>query len=438
MAERPRSRAALVFKIVVAAIVVVAAGAGIWILAAATRAQSSMERQVRALVEESAALDPRRPVAGGEAEPGNAWDEYSPALEEIASNPVAAPGNLKMFIGRLRGADRAMVEGDVAVRVKALERLSRGARKAEARPPFRWEGESILPHSGEGALRRLAEIAVCKSRFLREAGDGPAALRLLLDTAQLGRDGACNTCSEFEWEGLQALELALDELERLVLSKALKPAELDLLERALETLDRTFLKDGRCFLNDVAYHGAWLRREDPFLEANETYRKRRPVAPGWHHAFSMRLFKADAFNRWLAAARAHAAAGTSAWEKARGVFDRNANLLESPPENLILNRLSPPSLEVNRTRESQLGLLLLAVHFLRTGETISHVDPFGATESGLRFEVDGNFFRAWSRGPNGVDEGGGEAARPRNSSGSTTIIGPPMGAADDLGIAVER
>jgi hypothetical protein len=286
-------------------------------------------------------------------------------------------------------------------------------------------------------LRRLAEIAVCKGRLLRDGGDVRAALRLLLETAQFARDGAANTTSEFEWEALRALELVLVEISDLVVSRSVKGEDLELLEQGLKILDETLPRDGRAFLNDVAFQGARLQREDPYLEANEYYRKRRPLSPGWRHAFSMRLFKADAFERWLEAARNHAAAGTKGWDEARADFDRNTNLMERPPENQTLNRLTPPSLEVNRSREAQLGLLRMAVQFQRTGQVESHVDPFGS-KMDLISQVDGNFLRAWSRGPNGVDDGGGEAARPRSSTGSTTIIGPPMGAADDIGIAVER
>jgi hypothetical protein len=396
-----------------------------------------MDRGVAALIAEAAAPDGQRAVACGPSEPGNAWDDYLLALEETAAHPPTAPANLRLFLGRGREADLAHVEREVAAHASALDRMSRGARKAAARPPLRWDGEALLPNSGEGVLRRLAEIAVCKGRLLRDGGEVGASVRLLLETAQFARDGAANTTSEFEWEAFRALELVLVEFTDLVVSRSVKGEDLERLERGLRTLDETLSRDGRTFLNDVAFQGVRLQRGDPYLEANEFYRLRRPLSPGWRHAFSMRLFKADAFERWLEAARNHAAAGTKGWDEARADFDRNTNLMEGPPENPILNRLTPPSLEVNRSREAQLRLLRIAVQFQRTGRVEPHADPFGS-RADLICQVEGNFLRAWSRGPNGIDDGGGEAARPRSSTGSTTIIGPPMGEADDIGIAVEK
>jgi hypothetical protein len=169
----------------------------------------------------------------------------------------------------------------------------------------------------------------------------------------------------------------------------------------------------------------------------------------------MTLFKTDAFNRWREAAAVHAAGGSAGWDEARKIYSRNAALLERPPENLAVNRLTAPSLETNRLREARLVLLRVAVHFLRTGEAQPLPDPFGPKATGekifsdstrqtyrhtafLHVRSDARTLTAWSVGPNGVDDEGSSPDRPRNTTGSTTIIGPALDAADDIAITVDR
>jgi hypothetical protein len=395
-----------------------------------------MERRVRELIAEAGARDGRRPPIVGAAEPGNSWDDYAKAMEEMAAHPLTSLSLLKDFLKKAPAADRAAVEREVTARAAAFEHLSRGARKVSARAPLRWEGEAVLPHSGDGLLRRLAEFAVCRSRLLRGGGDLRAVVISLLETAQLGRDGAGNTCSEYEGEALRVLELVFLELNDLLRSRLLKDEELALLEAGLKTLDETLPKDGRALLNDVAFFGSFLLREDPYLEADDIYRKRRPLKPDWPHAFSMKLFKADAFDRWLEAGRLHVEAGPKGWDEAQGVFNRIVNLLDRPPENAAVNRLAPQSLETNRAREAQLKILRVAVRFLRTGEVESRLDPFGGLAE-LRSTVNERKLRVWSRGPNGRDDEGNESDRLRNEAGST-IIGPALDDADDLLLEVQR
>ena len=403
-----------------------------------TRRWNALESGIRELIADEASRDARRPVAAGGSIPGNAWDDYLKALEEVAARPATSMSGPTLFLARAASADREWVEGEVAAFEKALGHLSQGARKAEARIPLRWEGEALVPHSGEGLLRRLAEIAVCKARLLRERGDARAAADLLLETAQLGRDGACGTSTEMEWESLRALETVFTEMSDLLVSRAPKAADLAVLDQGLRAIDQTLASDGRPLLNDVAFLGTFLLRGDPFIEADSVYRQRRPVLPGPGHLYSMRLLKSDAFQRWRVAARAYAAAGSGAWAESKGVFDRIVNLLERAPENPIVNRLTPPSLETHRARKAQLGLLLMAVGFLREGQVGSHVDPFGPPPEPFLSRIQGGRLRVWSRGPNGVDDEGRVADRPVNTLGQTTIIGPALGAADDIVLEVER
>jgi hypothetical protein len=415
----------------------------------------AMDREVARLVAEASSRNGPRPVVWGEATPGNAWDDYVLGLEDLLTTPIQTPGNLRAFAGRAGTADRAQVERELAAHGKALDHLVRGAHRTEARLLFKWDAESILPYGGEGLLRKLGELSICRIRFLREKGDPGAALGALLETAQFARDAASNSSSEYEWEGLGVLDLVLSELEDLVLSHRLKDADLEALEPALQTLDTSLARDGGALLNDVAGFGCFLKREDPYLEADGTYIKRRPLSPGWQHAFSMALFKTDAFNRWRDAAMTHAAGGAWGWDEARKVYAQNAALLERPPENLAVNRLTAPSLETIRQREARLALLRMAVQFLRTGKAEPLPDPFGAlvdpatvpavgTRGGarttvpLRVRSDLRTLRAWSVGPNGIDDDGNSADRPRNTTGSTTIIGPALNAADDIAIWVER
>ena len=82
---------------------IAAAALVLWVtlLVHASRKAAAMEAQVTALIAEAAGVDGRRPVASGESEPGNAWDEYAPAIEEIASNPVAPVAGLRISCSAL-------------------------------------------------------------------------------------------------------------------------------------------------------------------------------------------------------------------------------------------------------------------------------------------------------------------------------------------------
>ena len=164
----------------------------------------------------------------------------------------------------------------------------------------------------------------------------------------------------------------------------------------------------------------YLLHEDPYFEQVSIGRTRHPYLPGWRHAFSMRLFKADAFERSLSVARKLAQSGGKEWNEVREECRR---VLEAPPENPVLENMVEIPKEPNLRAAAKLGLLRVAVRFVRTGEVVSHVDPYGPMQRGekrlpgggreffwnrasFRFKAEGDRLRVWSVGPDGNNEAG--------------------------------
>lgn len=101
-------------------------------------------------------------------------------------------------------------------------------------------------------------------------------------------------------------------------SRAPEKAQVEQLDRELAALDSGFPSYGIATCNLAAGLGRWLLREDPYFIQVSIGEWRVPVKPGWRHAFSMRIFKADAFH-WLdRTARELEACESARWSEARG------------------------------------------------------------------------------------------------------------------------
>src|SRR5882672_3964023 len=120
MTEAPkrRGRAWKILGVVVGVIVACAALLLFWVNAVAGRKLEEIDRKSRAMAAEWRARDAVRPVLRGAAEPGNAWDDYNPSLNEIKKTKNIS--KLGMLVAKDPKGDPELGKTMLATHVKAL------------------------------------------------------------------------------------------------------------------------------------------------------------------------------------------------------------------------------------------------------------------------------------------------------------------------------
>jgi len=133
--------------------------------------------------------------------------------------------------------------GRDAVRIRfgpALEALRAGAHALDARDPYDWSRGFNARFPSLLAYRSLADLAQVHARQLAERGNDREAVRVLLDSAQCGRDLMGSPLLITQLIGCTLLGVSLDETAGPELLDRLSPASLTDLDRGLDVLDREF------------------------------------------------------------------------------------------------------------------------------------------------------------------------------------------------------
>ncbi len=398
--KRRRVSAWKILAILAGSLVVLVIVVVLWIRSVGERRWAAMERSVRELHAETIARDASRPVLRGVAVAGNAWDDYAIALKEIEK--LKGDTALGEFVSRGPKADRAKVEGLLAVHAAALEPLCRGAARSHGQYPIVWQEGFAANVPGLLQSQRLANLAVCRSRFLVEEGKLREAAELLLDTCQFGRDLGFNRVLITEMIALAIYGLALDELRDLILSGKLSREELLAVAGELERVDRSFPPHGFSMMNEALMAGwGFIKMEG----GTEEERRSLGVSGLIGLGFARRLLYADAFDTELDFMKRAADLEGRPWDEAQKKGQEmvvESSRLKNPLSKIMVPGVLSSSL-TGRERRAHLRLVLVAARYRATGETPDLDDPFGTK---LRTSRSGDRLKVWSVGRDGADDGG--------------------------------
>src|SRR6185369_6263372 len=248
--SRPRRRMSgwKIAGLIAAILAVLLLAYTLYIQSVADRRWAAMEQSVHELRSISDQRNGPRPVLRGTAVPGNAWDDYSPALVTARGMPTAVLGQ---YVTRGPKADRQKLEAALLAHGAALDGLRKGAMRAEGLYRTKWEDGWSANVPGLLQSQNLGNLAVCKARLLAEEGKSREASELLLDTCQFGRDLGYNQPLISEMIAIAITALALEELRDLILAGKFSREELAEIARELAILDGSFPQNSHSLMNNA-------------------------------------------------------------------------------------------------------------------------------------------------------------------------------------------
>jgi CAAX prenyl protease-like protein len=320
---------------------------------------------------EARARDAARPVLRGTALPGNAWDDYAPALAE-AEKSVAHASRLSDYLARKEWADRAAGEALRKGLAGPLAKLLDGTHRATGQYPYHWEKGAAVSFPRFVSMLMLTNAAVAESRALVEAGKPREAAELLLDICQFGRDTAHNGLLVTQLMGIMVYSRALDELRDIVFSEELTSEDLVEVDRELDILDSSYENCRLSVLNERLWTVSMLNysRMTTMASGLRQY-ERMAEACGWP------------------------------WADVQ-TFDRRLTSILSRSSTIAIPEVKAAE-QFRREVQVHLRLVRAVVHLRATGEVVAADDPFGDR---LKSSNAGGVVKFWSVGSNGTDEKG--------------------------------
>jgi hypothetical protein len=335
-----------------------------WIHTLAERRWADLKARLPELRAEAKGRDPRRPTLG-EPLPGNAWDDYQKATRELGGF------DLKDVIAFLKGGDAERARVALALSGGVLEPLERGTQRSEGAHP----GEGILDvHSA----RCVALLAAVQGRLASGGQNAAFAATRLWQAAQMCADLGRNARAMTYWVALSDLGLVFKQMEAL-------PPDPEL-AKGLALLDASWPDVGDALRNEALAIFERLASAAPLSVEHRDLK----FWNAWRYGFSKRLMEAVAAETALEVLRGAAEASAKPWRESRRAIREERELMES--RNPVLREILegfPPVFRLSFERRAQLRLLR-RYH----GETAEMDDPFGGS------------LKAWSVGPNGIDDGG--------------------------------
>jgi hypothetical protein len=377
----------------------------LWIGHVETRRWEDLRSRLADLAHEVRARDGTRPALRGSPTPGNAWDDYQPALLKLRPPDWQA---YEDFISRSPKADRAKIEAWVISNAWALDALRRGVGRSAGRREIDWEAvpPAMIPGYPLGALAR------CRARLQLEAGQPQEAAERLLEIAQFSGDAVRNGTVLDGILGAAILSFALEDLKDLVLSKLLSREDLLEIGRKLERVDRGYPREGDLYVNDALMTGYCLFHSGDVKTFYEKFGVAHPKISAWRYGFSERIMMAEAFDVDLKLARRRSEKADGPWIEAATVQqevrceqDAVTNPLFTVTKLIFTDSssLTNHRRSVLRERRAQLRLLRGAAHYRATGELLLQEDPYGDR---LLSTTTGDRAKLWSVAGDGRDDGG--------------------------------
>jgi hypothetical protein len=363
---------------------------------------ASVRKRVASLKDEANARNLSRPVLRGKAIPGDAWDEYKIAINDVlAFSEDGLALNLSKFHSRDPGADRAMIDRLLAAHKGALEHIRLGAQRTNGQYPYDWELGSQNAFPSMMVIRRVALLGLAQTRIWAEQGRAQDAANLLLDLSQFSADVATNGPLLSNMIGVGMYARTLDEMRHLLLSGKLDKKAIADLGKKLEIMDENFPALGPTLTNETMTFAVDSERADSEYSFDEKMR-----VGAWRYGFSFQRMvlegfeKTDAFDqRFRLMDQLHFTAARKEAEQMRAEVQASGNPLVRQGHIPSLTK----TLTGNREARARLRLLRAATAFLATGETPSLTDPLGGD---LFYSEAGGKLKIWSLGRDGENQNG--------------------------------
>ena len=398
-----RLKALVLFGVPVAIALAVPA-AYYWIQYAESRRWEQMRRLLEEMAREARARDARRPVLRGQAQEGNAWDDYAVIF---SINPIRDLYPAFAFLEDDPKVDRANMESLARLHASTLEAIRRGAARETADRRMEWE-EGRSSHSSRASY--IAALCAVQARFLSERGQVRDSAELLLDTCQFALDSSRNAPFEEFLGGGSGFYIASRELGRLIASGRLSREDLLEIDRELSLLESGLHGMELFMVNDSMAKGFFLLkygRVQPLLDLMEI---RDVKMPTWRFGFSERLMIVDYFQSTLARNRLSAQSQGKPWKESQELQTeiwRQACDDRNPLTHLLMGGKRSRPTRINhdflRPTLARLRLVRMAAQYAATGKVPFLEDPFGDK---LLSAQTGAEMRFWSIGGDGTDDGG--------------------------------
>ncbi len=390
----------------------VLAVAGSWAVFKALEAArwARLERRVSEIRAELDARCGPRPVLRGAPVPGNAWDEYVPAIDLASSMELTDEfGWLQAYAGSPSEPDFDRIRPTLTRYQPALDRMRSGTHRAESRRVQLHEREQFLADWGGPWLQGAAGLAYlgsCRARLLASEGKTGEATELLLDVAKFGQD-VTNDGSLIAYNlGEDITRHALLGMEALLNRGRLSAEDARQMDRELGRLDSTFPRLAPWLLSRLDYFGSWalsghLPEE---LRGIGCVMHGQRLEPGWRELFSERLMKCAAFERSDGVVAQLLKTDELSYTAEFARRDRIWAELDQA-KNWVFRAFAKtlPSARPLRGLRTRLRMVRGAAHYRATGEFLDLEDPLGTK---LLRKVEGDRVRIWGVGENGSDDGG--------------------------------
>ena len=376
----------------------------LWLRRSADQAWASMQDRTRAMFEEAKSRSGARPVLSGTAEPGNAWTDYTAALDDIESIKSDA-SKLSLFVYRQKGADPAAARALVDSKPLALEHLRRGAHRAEGNFAYEWN-EGLRRRQIRPTCGTLSTLALARARFLQEEGRHRDAADLVLDVLQFGSDLRRNSMMLGDSYGASIVSGGLDELKDIVLARKLTAKELSELDRSLDLLDAHWPDFAVSLRNESMLVRTILASEDPESIVG------KDISPlkAWRYGFSVKRMAADAARQIEAFVDRSIRHQALPWkERVVAQSQLQREILSTKYIFVMLGQTGVSVYHVEHVARVKLRLVRAMVHYLATGRFATLGDPYGDT---LKHAVYGDKVRIWSVGRDGDDHQGKGSWKP--------------------------
>jgi hypothetical protein len=371
MTDSPARRKTRTPLLLLGTAVVLVATTVTWFKALEYRRWKHLEMRVAQLRAEADARFCPRPVLRGTPVPGNAWDDYLPAIDLIPDFPEEDPGSEARRLEQNRYAS-------------AVEGMRRGTRRADlrwARLGERRPKGSDLESSWLGKILILAGLASDRAEVLFKEGKTRDAAELLLDVLKFSEDVAADGSEDALRLHIHITGNALTGIERLLTDERLPAQDCVQIARELGQLDATFPRVGPLLLGKLEHCGSWILEEGNLQDLVGCKASPDGIKAGWREAYSLRLMKISGFDQTdaLISRLLSSDEGSASDEAARRkkVFEDlsdSGNVyfrIFAHPEDM-------PESGWFRTLRSELRQLRVAAHWRATGGVLELADTSGA------------------------------------------------------------
>jgi hypothetical protein len=310
-----------------------------------------------------------RPVLRGTPVPGNAWDDYLPALALVATSgdeEFETAEQKRLWLNRY---------------VPAVEAMQRGTHRAEVG----WV--SIRARQGEddrevgflGQVLAVGRIAVDRANMLFEEGKTGPGTELTLDLLKFAEDVAGDGDERAQYTTWHLQETAMIVLEHALQGDRLTAENCRQINRELSNLDTTFPRLAPVLLGRLEQYGTWILKQAPLADLVGCRATGAPIPTGWRELYSERLMKIAAFDAAdvLISRLLRSDQGRESEEMAQ----RDALYTGLEPTNtytrVFTNASYIPKSGRSRSLRSWMRTIRIAAHFGATGEALDLIDAEG-------------------------------------------------------------